>query len=367
MRWAGPAWLLLGVGVAHANVAAPTRAPAVQGAPGPIASTPLAVASARVDIDCGPARAEVACDVVATYVIHNPTADAVALTAAFAGVRTEVTAATLDGRDARVALDDAAAADFDALPDDVAPWAGERTLQGVAVRLDGGARATLVVRGVMRPWRTVHHEYAWRPAEVRHPALAVGRGDRIFELTYLLHPITSWAAWPTVEVRLRHGPGWVLNGTPGPGEVVEHVDPAARRTVGLWLRDPGPALLPGGPALGLGVDLDGGPRWRGRLAYEAHGPAWVVYGLQADVVGEDAVDAVEAALVAELASPGIFGVIPTLGLGAGPAVRVWPEAALGVRAQLTVHWPWAGLVANWDAQPALGELGRFGFMVQVGI
>ncbi len=362
-----PLLVLALVGAAEANVAAPIRAPAVQGAPGPVSSTPLEVESARVDLDCGSARADVACGVVATYVLHNPTGHAVALTAAFAGVRTEVTAATIDGRDARTALGAGAAARFDDAPGDVEPWVGERTLQGVAVRVNAGARATLVVRGVMRPWRTVHHEYGWRPAQVRHPSLAVGRGDRVFELTYLLHPITTWAAWPTVEVRLRHGEGWSLNGTPGPGDVVEHVDPAARGTVGLWLRDPGPALLPGGPALALGVDVDGGTRWRGRLAYEAHGPAWVVYGLQADVVGEAAVDIAEAALVAELASPGIFGVIPTLGLGAGPAVRVWPEAALGVRAQLTVHWPWVGLVANWDAQPALGELGRFGFMVQIGI
>lgn len=366
MRWAG-AWVLCVAGVAQANVAAPTRAPAIQGAPGPVETTPLEVESARVDIDCGPARPDVECAVVATYVIHNPTADAVALNADFIGVRTAVVEATLDGRDARVALDADAVDGLDGASSDVAPWAGARTRQGIAVRVAGGARATLVVRGAMRPWRTVYHDYGWRPAQVRHPALAVGRGDRVFELTYLLDPILTWAAWPTVEVRLRHGAGWALNGTPGPGEVVEHVDPAAQRSVGLWLRDPGPALLAGGPALGLGVDLDDGPRWRGRLAYEAHGPAWVVYGLQADVVGEDAVDLVDAALVAELASPGIFGVIPTLGLGAGPAVRIWPEAALGVRAQLTVHWPWAGLVANWDAQPALGELGRFAFMVQLGI
>jgi hypothetical protein len=55
---------------------------------------------------------------------------------------------------------------------------------------------------------------------------------------------------------------------------------------------------------------------------------------------------------AEAATRSYAAIIPSLGVGLGVPLRLYPERQVGLRAQLTVHWPFLGWVTCFDVYPA---------------
>lgn len=96
------------------------------------------------------------------------------------------------------------------------------------------------------------------------------------------------------------------------------------------------------------MDDSGG--FRMRLGYEVAYPSYVLYSLNVDT---DFQDEVVVAPVVELASDSVMFIIPSVGLGLGVPVRVWPEVDVGLRGQLTLQWPLLGVVTSLDVYPGM--------------
>ena len=73
----------------------------------------------------------------------------------------------------------------------------------------------------------------------------------------------------------------------------------------------------------------------------------------------------------ELATRSFMVIIPSLGIGAGMPIRLVDDRRVGIRAQVTVHWPLLGWVTCFDVYPGPGfsEPRRFqvAMLAQIGL
>ncbi len=347
-------------GSALANAAAPLHVPGNEGGAFIAQPTTLVVEHEELEFRCS----EGSCEFAAVYHVRNPSNAREDVVGAFYGIETDRFATTADGLDARRALspeevraiDDAVAGLDPALSRD-------KTIarEGFALGVDGHARATLVFSGRMRPVSGLRGNVvgymALPPLETRHPWLATrARDDRTARYAYALSPIRHWAGSPNIDITVRcpSSACWAA------GQEEWSVSPdsggfAARRTIAS--RDastlsfnlidvPGTNVLHGGPLVGVGARLDA-PAFRARLGYEAALPWWVVWSASAEA---DFKGTTTLIALGEVASPDLFVLIPSFGLGLGVPLqfRSGTGAHVGVRMQLTVSFPVVSIVLPVD-------------------
>ena len=122
----------------------------------------------------------------------------------------------------------------------------------------------------------------------------------------------------------------------------------------------------GGPIVAAGVDLGAGPRPRLRAGWElATLRRWWIQSLAV----ESDLKALTLVPTSEVATRVHMALLPSLGVGLGLPIRVYPEARAGVRTQLSLGWRWVSVIGALDVYPLRGredEL-RGAIMVQVGL
>lgn len=127
----------------------------------------------------------------------------------------------------------------------------------------------------------------------------------------------------------------------------------------------------GGPFFGAGAAFSfgaaSGTSFRARLGYEIAAPAFLLISLALETDFQRSHTVVP---VVSVASEGLLSVIPSASLGVGIPVDLAPSARAGVRLQLTLHWPFVGVVFAADGLVG-APLGppqlRFSLMGQVGL
>lgn len=236
-------------------------------------------------------------------------------------------------------------------------------------------RLTLTVSATMTPGRYHVPSYGRSAVETRHMLLGseVPRsGD--FDLEYAIAPLRTWGAMPKrVAVRLIAPAGWAL--TVGEhrahGELTLEVDPEVTDVLPVRLTPPRRRWFHGGPFFGAGAAFSfgavSGTSFRARLGYEIAAPEFLFISLALET---DFVRYHTVVPVVHVASEGLLTFIPSASLGVGVPIDLAPSARAGVRLQVTVHWPFFGVVFAAD-----GLLGapigppqlRFSLMGQVGL
>lgn len=126
-----------------------------------------------------------------------------------------------------------------------------------------------------------------------------------------------------------------------------------------------PLFVRGGPLVGVGLDLGEGVRPRLRAGWEV--ATIVPFWMQAVALESD-LRSVTLVPSTEIASANTWLVFPSFGVGVGAPVQVWPRARAGVRTQLSIHWPFVGLLGTLDVFPVPRRRPdlRGGVVVQVG-
>ena len=120
-----------------------------------------------------------------------------------------------------------------------------------------------------------------------------------------------------------------------------------------------------GPFIAAGVGF--GPQVRARLraGYEIAAPPFLLYSL---AVEGDVTEELMLIPAIEVALPSFVGVIPSAGLGLGAPVMLLPDPLAGVRTQLSLMWPVAGLIGSVDVYPRPGKPAvRGALMLQISI
>jgi hypothetical protein len=123
------------------------------------------------------------------------------------------------------------------------------------------------------------------------------------------------------------------------------------RALGVDIATGQRAVVPGGLELALGATHLGGelqPVWRG--AWEIFAPHWIAHALAVEGDFDGMLQVVPSL---QLVAPGVFHVLPSLGLGGGVPLRLAPDATAGVR----------GLASAVVGLP--DDLGGFGLGVTV--
>jgi hypothetical protein len=296
-----------------------------------------------VDVDCG----QEACRIVATYRIA---ADREArVTVAGHRVRelaieVDSAAAAAAGVPAGVRAGDSAAAAAAAVPagagaSDSAAAAAAGVPAGVRAG-DSAAAAAAVVPAGARELRVTTTVELWAYGEVcysdgivsRHPWLASKprRLQRVLEL--------EASAQPSV----RYPDGWRL-------EIDQrsmHTRQLGERMIArLWFRLPEPRVLHGGPFALAGLAGGAGGLVRLRAGWEIAAPRWLILALAADT---DASSSATLAATAEATTRAWIGYPLTAGIGGGPLAALAPELRPGGRAQFSIAWGRARVMAFAD-------------------
>lgn len=373
--------VLFTASLANANIAASRPEPAVASGL-ETAGTSLAVTAEELSITCveGEGHHEPACSFTATYTVTNATDAPQSALAAFASVRSENVHVRRDG----VAIDRELSADERArllggptrVPDDAL------SRRGFDLTLPAGATAQLVVDGQLKPGRFFVASYARSAVETRHPLLGsqVPRSST-FHLDYLVSPLRSWAAQPSVQVTVTLPKAWTTRfhvlskqdarelapALDASGESVTArftLDGARDDELELTLELPERVFFNGGVLLGVGGAFDSTQRLRLRAGYQVAAPHWWLYSVTAETDARR-----ELLLVAhvELATPSVLVVIPSASIGLGLPVRVLPDVRAGGRVLASLHWPWVGLVAALDVFPGASDAVQFSLLAQLGL
>lgn len=120
-----------------------------------------------------------------------------------------------------------------------------------------------------------------------------------------------------------------------------------------------------GPFAAVGVGF--GPRVRPRLraGWQIAVPAWLLTSL---AVEGDASEELLVVAAIEAASPLIVRRIPSAGIGVGAPVMLLPEPRPGIRVQMSLAWPFVGLLGTVDVYQRPGRAAvRGALLLQVSI
>ena len=314
-----------------ANAAAPLFAPGDRGGAFIAGPTTLVVEHEEVEFRCG----ELGCEFEAVYHVQNPGDAREEVIGAFYGIETDHFATTADGVDARRPLTpeqlravDGAVGAFDrALAQDT-----KIVREGFGLGVDPHARATLVFSGRIRPVSgtsgSVVGYMGFPPLETRHPWLGThARRDQTARYAYALSPIRAWAGSPEIDVTVRcpdarfwesDQEGWTARSEDGGFVARRTIAAREASTLSFTIVDePGNLVLNGGPFVGIGDRVDAG-QVRARFGYEIAVPWWVIWSASAETSFNGTTTLIA---LGEVASPDVFVIIPSVGLGAGVPVR----------------------------------------------
>jgi len=210
-------------------------------------------------------------------------------------------------------------------------------------------------------WSLYSERCMWAAGFARH--LLAGNHPR--EITFVISPSQPPTLSPTqARLRAHAPPNWHVvvdeDRASRAHEIDASLDTSALHLVTLRNRP-----VAHGPLLGVGVGF--GPQIRARLraGYEVAAPPWLLYSL---AVEGDAVEELMLIPAIEAALPSLVGVIPSGGIGVGAPVMLLPEPLAGVRTQLSLMWPIAGLLGSVDVYPRPGKPAvRGALMLQISI
>jgi hypothetical protein len=202
----------------------------------------------------------------------------------------------------------------------------------------------------------------WRAGFARHRLVA--RERRVVEFIVDDH---LWPELPPLRARLeaRAPRGWRARTRDEARESWPH---------GLASKVESPALvhvqldnrpLGHGPFIAVGVGF--GPQVRARLraGYEVAAPPFLLYSL---AIEGDAVEELMLIPAIEVASPVLLTLIPSAGIGVGVPVMLLPDTRAGVRTQLSLMWPFVGLIGSVDVYGGpLTPTVRGALMLQVSL
>jgi hypothetical protein len=379
---------LLFSSTALANIAAVQPDPALVAAPARAAGTGepksrpvgLHVVAERLVFDCSEEDGRPVCDFRAIYRVKNRSGARQAVVAAFLGVHTSGVKIRVADRAVSHTLTDAEVKRIDAAVQGVIDDKKNRTSfslerqkalshAGFKLTVEAGQEARVEATGRVRPGRLFVPSYAVDAVRTRHPLLGTRSPGQEYDLEYLVAPIRTWGSVGAIQVMLRHPASWEVGiSTTGDARKPRQQSRADgdSRTVELALSPavdllrvhvglPPRVLLNGGVLLGLGGTLDDPRGFRARLGYEIAAPGWLFHGLTVDT---DFTDELVVTPTWEAATSGVMVIIPSLAVGLGVPVQVKPEVTAGIRMQLTLQWPFIGLVTTFDLYPGLDTGGR---------
>ncbi len=223
----------------------------------------------------------------------------------------------------------------------------------VAVPLPRSATALEVeVLASLRPRRAATTEWVIDGRVVRHPVLTEPPDER--ELFYGgATPVEggqALAAPPTSTVSIEFQRPWRRVRRPSidstrvaRGIVRVRPAPDDHGVTRLQLRRGAP--LPGGPiaAVGLGMG-QGNRRAVVRAGYEIGSAPFLIHSA---VVESDFAD-VSVVPATEVATANVALIVPSVSLGVGLPVRVFPRPRVGIRTQAALSWPVFSLVGTFD-------------------
>jgi hypothetical protein len=337
-----------------------------------------------VSIDPSPelSRADVACVVEERVRIANPGPTRVDAIGTHYGDRDDAlvdASLTIDGRDARASLsrDDAIAIDT-AVNTVGEGYAADEASNEHAVRfafsVDPGAHAVLVFRATVNfrasqlreEWEMPEAYGAWIPARLeRHAFVGVVPKRWEADLYPLVAPFRTLGVDAPVHVVVTPPVGWDVEGRFGssadPSAPNAIASIGARTTTTFDLRttdaprirlvSPLPPFWQasrGGPLLGFGISADPSGTnvpFTMRLGWELALTNSLFTSLTADT---DYRHRVVVTPLVEVASPGIFVILPSFGFGLGLPVQLRPNARVGGRMQGDMHLGPLGAVVSID-------------------
>jgi hypothetical protein len=335
----------------------------------PFADAPgLELVDERVELECSAKKRVVKCRLVARYELVNAGAETWSGHVAIAWSSDAHLRASLVDATA-VELPESIAARVDA----VAAEQMRSAVQGrggaaFETRLAPGATAVIDVVGSMVPGRFVspcnavqverRHMIVSAPAVADHYVTVV-RGDVPARSPAELElRVPDWWVRGRVERQGRRGYGRF-------GRALAPTDPSARLRF-----ERRPPFFPGGPIVGVGVDVRERAELKLRGGWELGPTKWMFASV---VVESDARSHVEVVPTVEVTFPNwsywlLWFPAPSLGLGA--PVQVWPSVRPGVRTHAGLHWHVVGIIGFFDAYPRWrGEARKLlgGVALQFGI
>jgi hypothetical protein len=314
-------------------------------APAPLTPTALAVASERDDVSCVGDDRRVVCRVSTAAQVVNPTP---VIQGAELRMRTT-------GLEPRATLDNQPVASS------LAPLSRD-----FAIQLSPSRTAVLGSSAELEMAGTDQSMLSTAPLLARHPWLGEDAADKYagpLQLCPSSHGRWSRAGGGEIQVRsprrweLQVGPTWTGGGD---ADTRLPISAAASCVDMRWHRE-GRAvpIYHGGPAVGVGGTFGHG-LWM-RAGYEAGLWSWAILGAHAETDGRKEV---VVAPTAEAASDSVI-VFPSASAGLAAPVRVRPDRAVGVRAQVSLMLV-AGVVGwieYWPSEDVWREtiLAQMGF------
>lgn len=230
------------------------------------------------------------------------------------------------------------------------------------IAVTGGAEFELVLEGVLKIPR---NECTCHPDGIRARHLLVSRPrTRVdTELMFVTHDDPAEVPGLRTHVKVDDAaPGYVtVRDRPRSrsrrrtgDETQLEVELNARSTnVFTWER----RFVRGGPFVAAGGGWGSERPLRLRAGYELAFPKRVIYALAAESNTHDAT--VVATTQFQTGQNSTLVILPSLGVGGGVPVRVWPAARAGVRMQLDLSWWFVTFVATFDVfPPASGDRTR---------
>jgi hypothetical protein len=385
----GAASALLVARGASANAAAPYhRNPSAAGGAFVAGQTSLVVEHESLVLDCtgAAAPADVECRFEATYDVANPTDADEEVLGVFFGAPPDEMTVTIDGADVRRAVQHEQVAEAArSIPidptdrSDSASIVDERRVTGFAVAIRAHDRRRVRFTGRLEPTYTYQSRdgYALAAIKTRHVFLGgEPRHDKRVEYTYMVSPLRSWGGRPPIDVTVRSSTSWSFapgdqgfTSTREGGRLVSRLATTAAQTTRLTyaFEIAPPPVYFGGPFVGVGPELeDAGPRLRAGLDV----------GLGNALIASAAFESFEEKArrsytlvpALEIATPGVFIIIPSLSAGLGVPVQLHSVGPprVGARAQVGLAFPLFSLCIPLDVYFDDGARGQIAFMTQLG-
>jgi hypothetical protein len=364
--------LSFGAFSAHANVGA-VPMPTQLGPFGAAQKTPIEVVRERLKIDCRVHDRIFSCSFEARYELRNPTDKRREVVAAFFGDGASGITARIDTGEPEPSASIEERNLIDRLSGQYGP--AQRAMK---IALDAGKSSNLVVVGSLQPSDLRHRPgYTVDAVHVRHPLVTPKKPEGEENLIrYLFAPIGTWSGAPTIDLEIGVPDGYRLDGADdyrwsarkGGGRLGVRSFAAGRAPEELSLRfeKPQPAVIVGGPIVGVGGGwLDDGGR-RLTVGWEVARPSWLLYSLSYETNVKDRHYIVP---LVKAASP-MFLFLPSVGVGAGVPIRLHPTARVGGRVQIDAYLLSLGLVGALDVFPPLNSssssIVQFSLIGQVG-
>ena len=381
---------LLVVRGASANAAAPYhRNPGAAGGAFVAGQTSLVVEHETLVIDCAAASPpdDVECRFEALYDVANPTETDEEVLGVFFGASPEEMTVSIGGVDVRRRVQHEQVAEAArSIPRDPVDRSesehvvDDRLVTGFAVAVRARDKKRVRFAGRLQPTHTYQSRdgYALAAIKTRHVFLGgEPRHDKRVEYTYLVSPLRSWGGRPPIDVTVRSStswsfqpedPGWTT--TREEGRIVSRLATTAeqtRRLVYAFEESPRPRSISAGRSWAPVPSLeDAGPRFRAGLEI----------GVGHSLIVSTAFEAFEEKTrrsytivpAFEIASPGVFILIPSLSAGLGVPVQVHSAGPprVGARAQVGLAFPLVSFFVPLDVYFDDGARGQLAFMTQLG-